>query len=214
VNESRLREVLPKTMWTPLGDLSVRMNDRIHLRCVCGLEKYIVANDIIRGSLGCLQCVMKKRSAEREVHPYETKYPNGEFERVKHTLTGAKQRCTNPNCAQYNDYGGRGIRFFWDHVSDGAEWVLDNVGPKPSPTHTIDRIDNNKGYEPGNLRWATRAEQSTNKRQYKRTENGERIRRVLAVRDDVTYETVRIWVKAGLTDEQMMTKGKYARPSI
>ncbi len=74
-----------------------------------------------------------------------------------------KRRCFNKNCAAYKNYGGRGITLHGDWV-DNYHAFLAHVGRKPSPEHSIDRIDNNKGYEPGNVRWATREEQNRNTR--------------------------------------------------
>lgn len=79
-------------------------------------------------------------------------------------------RCTRPNHKKYVDYGGRGIRVcdrwradFWAFVED--------MGPRPAGKYasgravwSIDRIDNNRGYEPGNCRWATALQQAHNKR--------------------------------------------------
>lgn len=70
-------------------------------------------------------------------------------------------RCTNQNHSNYSRYGARGI-------SVCAEWrssferFLSDMGPRPSPSHSIDRIDNDRGYEPGNCRWATAREQGAN----------------------------------------------------
>lgn len=95
-----------------------------------------------------------------------------------------------------------------------AEWVLDNLGSKPTADHSLDRIDNNRGYEPGNLRWATREEQARNKRPYRRTQNGERIRKLKEARPDLTYETIRLWITQGASDEDIIQRKKYARSSI
>ncbi len=72
----------------------------------------------------------------------------------------AKQRCRNPNQKQYKDYGGRGIEFRFTSIVD---WVAE-LGPKPGPDYSVDRINNNGHYEPGNIRWATKVEQSRNAR--------------------------------------------------
>lgn len=125
-----------------------------------------------------------------------------------------KQRCTNPNNLAYCNYGGRGIEYGFPSNRSFAEWVADNLGVKPDPLLSIDRIDNNRGYEPGNLRWATRTEQARNKRAYKRTYNGERIRNIKSIRPDLTYETIRLWISKGLSDEEITGKSKYARSSI
>lgn len=71
-------------------------------------------------------------------------------------------RVKNPNNKDYHRYGGRGIKVdprwinFWEFLND--------VGERPSPQHSLDRIDNDGNYEPGNVRWATRQEQTHNSR--------------------------------------------------
>lgn len=72
------------------------------------------------------------------------------------------QRCTNPAHDQFHDYGGRGVRVCdaWRRFAPFYE----HMGRKPTPAHTLDRIDNSGHYEPGNCRWSTRGEQTRNKR--------------------------------------------------
>lgn len=92
-----------------------------------------------------------------------------EFAHIVDILKGAKSRCENPNVPNYRHYGGRGIRFSpeWRGVT-GARRFLEHIGPRPSREHTLDRIDNERGYEPGNVRWATRSQQNLNRRGYGR----------------------------------------------
>lgn len=73
-----------------------------------------------------------------------------------------RARCNNPKSTFYRYYGGRGITVCARWSSFHA--FRADMGPKPSPAHTLDRRDNNKNYEPANCRWATRQEQNLNKR--------------------------------------------------
>lgn len=89
---------------------------------------------------------------------------------TQHGMTGSPtynswqsmiRRCTNPRAADYDRYGGRGITVCqrWRDFSA----FLDDMGVRP-PGHTLDRVDNDRGYEPSNCRWATTSEQNLNRR--------------------------------------------------
>lgn len=69
-----------------------------------------------------------------------------------------RSRCNNPNTPNYSRYGGRGIKVLY---SSFDEFFAD-IGPRPSPKHSVDRIDNDGHYQVGNCRWATRSEQNNN----------------------------------------------------
>ena len=72
-------------------------------------------------------------------------------------------RCRNSRHRQYPNYGGRGIRVCDEWLHDFVAFY-NHVGPRPSARHSIDRIDNDGNYEPGNVRWATRKMQNANMR--------------------------------------------------
>lgn len=72
-------------------------------------------------------------------------------------------RCENVNTPAYSDYGGRGIKVC-ERWRNSFESFLSDVGKRPSKNHSLDRLNNDGNYEPGNFRWATRKEQSRNTR--------------------------------------------------
>lgn len=85
-----------------------------------------------------------------------------------YTWCGLRQRCLNPNNPAYPRYGGRGIGVAPEWLGKhGFSAFLEHVGKRPTPDHSLDRIDNDRGYEPGNVRWATAAQQAHNTRKTK-----------------------------------------------
>ncbi len=125
--------------------------------CDCGAECFALSSHLLAGmtrSCGCIKTeIVVKRSYKHGlcvggVRPVEL----GIF-------VGAKQRCENPGHPSYLDYGGRGIQFKFSDLKE----FMDELGPRPSLEHSVDRIDNDGNYEPGNIRWATVEEQLANR---------------------------------------------------
>jgi hypothetical protein len=119
-----------------------------------------------------------------------------------HAWRMAIARCHNPKAQAYPRYGGRGIRVC-------ARWrnsfkaFLDDVGKRPSPRHELDRINNNRGYEPGNCRWVLRWENDRNRRSnHYVTYNGQR-RLLLELCEEkgIWPDTVRWRLRKGMTVE-------------
>lgn len=125
--------------------------------CDCGNTKLIRSSALTRGhtrSCGCLQReVVRQRNTS-----------HGESRSSEYSIwAGMKARCYNPKATYYENYGGRGISVC-EHWLHSFENFLSDMGKRPSPKHTIDRIDNDKNYEPTNCQWITRAEQNRNQR--------------------------------------------------
>ena len=85
-------------------------------------------------------------------------------------LLNAIHRCHNPEHIAFKNYGARGITVCeeWREAEGGFDDFLLHIGPRPDGQHSLDRIDNDQGYRPGNVRWTDRKTQQNNRRQQKR----------------------------------------------
>ena len=140
-------------------------------KCDCGNIKEVTGSNLNVGdtrSCGCL----RRKSGERFGY-----YKNGKAPRTYITWLAMLQRCNNPNDNEYKNYGGRGISICKSWTK--FENFLKDMGKRPKEL-TLDRINNDGNYEPGNCRWATRAEQAQNRKSTKLTPITVKIIRYLA----------------------------------
>lgn len=141
-------------------------------RCDCGSEKIIPAHNLASGRSQSCGCLRRAWTAARFTR-------HGDSKSVEYkTWAGMLKRCNNPRTKSFADYGGRGI-VVCDRWRTYEAFLADN-GRRPTPQHSLDRIDVNGNYEPSNCRWATKVQQAKNKRCSKRVASSVTINDVLA----------------------------------
>lgn len=124
------------------------------------------------------------------------------------------RRCNDPKNKGYKYYGGRGIKVCdaWNH-SSMYSFFLATVGRRPSRNHSLDRINNNGNYEPGNVRWATRKQQARNTRSNRVfTINGEtHCVEEWAEKYNVGSQAVRLRLRRGVPIKEALTTPMHQR---
>lgn len=155
-------------------------------RCDCGGETTTASASLKNGTTSSCGCLQLERVTKHGHAPFRHSQRN----RTYQTWLSMIQRCTNPNATAYHRYGGRGIAVC-ERWRDYRNFLSD-MGERPDKNHTLERINNDRSYEPGNTRWATRREQSVNR-------SSNRL-----VRYDNRSQTVIEWVRELGLDEELV----------
>jgi len=141
--------------WTVISLCASKTGRRYVCRCVCGTERSVAAASLRGGvSMGC-GCARTRKLADRATKHGKSDSPTYRlWASIKHRLATQKA------------YEGVRMAEEWQNDVTAFESFLLSLGPKPTPEHTLDRIDPSGNYEPGNLRWASKSEQSQNRRSF------------------------------------------------
>jgi hypothetical protein len=135
---------------------SVRRKTRWNCVCDCGALSNVSSGNLVTGKVASCGC---SKSNGNPTHGHNRR---GRRSTEYVIWASMLDRCRRPAAQKWADYGGRGIGVCerWNSFEN----FLADMGPRPSAQHSIDRRNNDGNYEPGNCRWATRAEQMRNRR--------------------------------------------------
>lgn len=200
-----------------IGFDDIKLNThKIRAKCLCdcGKETLVFLSSLRSGNTKSCGCYHREISSSVNAILKRT---HGLRKTPEHRIWSLmKHRCFNENSPAYKNYGGRGITVC-DRWKNSFADFYDDIGPRPSPTHELDRIDNNGNYEPNNVRWATSLENGRNKRNNHRvTINGEtqclsKWLEIFRIKPVTYYKRI----KSGLSDIEAITKplqGRFGRP--
>lgn len=143
-----------------VGVTAVQRHSLWRCLCSCGDDENIVivqGRNLVNGGTKSCGCLSKEVTSTRST-------THGKSRTTEYRIwSGIKDRCLNPNSRDFPGWGGRGIKMC-QQWQESFETFLDDVGGRPGKEFSLDRVDNEKGYEPGNVRWATMTEQHRNRR--------------------------------------------------
>jgi hypothetical protein len=164
----------------------------------CSTNYVISFDNLSKGATGgCRKCGQPKIITRPDVHS---------------RVAAQRQRCENPKNTRYADYGGRGVQFRFKTVLEAYLWVMENLPPPADNLKgwQLDRIDNERHYEPGNLRWSTA---SFNLSHTRRPMHNARLHAFRLENPDIHYadQTLKHLFSTGLTNEQI--RERFSRPS-
>lgn len=188
-------------------------------KCKCDCGKYTVV--MIANLQGSNPSQTKKRTTKscgclkREATVNALFRHGGTHTSEYRTYKAIGQRCYNPNNPSYDNYGGRGIRMCNKWRKSFLSFVKD-MGPKPSPFHTVDRINPNGNYAPSNCRWATRLEQANNKRCTRKFHVSGEVMSMKETADhfNISYDLLKRRIKSGMTLKQAIETPKRPKSKI
>src|SRR5882724_894990 len=158
------KTILPGTRFTRF--IVIQFHNRIRgtaqylCKCDCGNERLIWQHNLTSGASRSCGCLRDSISAVQSItHGHSI---NGQISKEYMSWSRAKARCLNENSERFKDYGGRGIRMCERWLISFENFLLD-MGPCPEG-FSIERLNNDGNYEPGNCCWADRITQGNNKR--------------------------------------------------
>jgi hypothetical protein len=148
--------------WTVIGIVEGKRPVSWHCRCSCGNEAEVLSQQLREGRSKSCGCLRRDVTIERSTtHGFSRR---GSVAIEYHSWAAMIQRCTNKNNPAHSRYGEVGITVSEVFMGpDGFSNFYKEVGPRPTAGHSIDRIDNSKGYVPGNVKWSTAKEQAINR---------------------------------------------------
>lgn len=132
--------------------------------CVCGKLVTVGSGNLITEHTKSCGCMKKSLISTKRTTHGQTRSNEGNWTPEYRAWTCMITRCTNPNCNEFENYGGRGITVC-ERWINSFQAFFEDMGTKPSNSHSLDRFPNMNGnYEPSNCRWATKKQQQGNKR--------------------------------------------------